>query len=121
MHRHPLALPAAARATAIAARLLCASLATCAAFALVPQAAMAQTAAAEAARSYAIPAGPLGAALTVVSPRRPGAELRDDGWCCAEQDEAGAEWEGADHVGWHDRYPTDGALRGTGAVIANRG
>jgi outer membrane receptor for ferric coprogen and ferric-rhodotorulic acid len=63
MHRHPFALPAAPRGTAFAARLLCASLATCATLALVPQAAMAQTAAAETARSYAIPAGPLGAAL----------------------------------------------------------
>ena len=47
MHRHPFALPATARGTAIAARLLCASLATCATyatFALAPQAALAQTA-----------------------------------------------------------------------------
>jgi len=60
MHCHP--FPAALRGTALAAHLLCASLAAGAVFAALPRSAQAQPAA-TAARSYAIPAGPLGSAL----------------------------------------------------------
>ena len=56
--------PTSPRHTALAAHLLCASLAACAATAFTTQAyAQPSGAAAEAPRSYAIPAGPLGAAL----------------------------------------------------------
>jgi len=62
MSRHPSTAPrrTAPRRTALAARLLCAGIAACAS--ALPGAALAQPAA-QAARAYAIPAGPLGPAL----------------------------------------------------------
>lgn len=57
------ATPSITRNTALAARLLCAGITSCAAAAAMPLAAQAQAVEAPSARSYSIPAGPLGAAL----------------------------------------------------------
>lgn len=63
MSRHPSTFFPPVNSTSFAAQLLCASLAACAATAFTAPAQAQTTPAVDAARSYAIPAGPLGAAL----------------------------------------------------------
>lgn len=48
--------------------------------------------------------------LRGVAALRPGMQVGDDRRGGAQEDDAGAEWEGADAVGWQDRHPPYGAL-----------
>lgn len=61
---------------------------------------------------------------TLVSPRSTSSSCRvmvgDDGWCGAQQHDAGAEGQASDAVGWEDRDAAHGSLVGAGAVIAQR-
>ena len=49
----------------------------------------------------------------------PRAQVGDQRWGAAQQDERGAERQGADHLGRHDRHAAYGALQGPGAVVAD--
>ena len=64
--------------------------------------------------------GALLADLVGVFSGRPSAEVGDQWRGAAEQDEGGAERQGADDFGWHDRYSAYGALERAGAVVADR-
>ena len=57
--------------------------------------------------------------LRGVLARGPGAQIGDQWWGAAEQDQGGAEGQGADDLGRHDGYAADGPLQGAGAVVTD--
>ena len=47
-------------------------------------------------------------------------QIRDDGWCGAQEDHAGSERECPNPIGRQDRHSPDGALTGTRAIVTER-
>lgn len=48
----------------------------------------------------------------------PGAQVGDQRWSAAKQDQRGAERQGANHLWQHHRHSAYGALERAGAVVA---